>query len=152
MQNVFLLSYEVKHSAGLFGLLLIICVLAGCRQETQGMELQRRSCVIHQSPHGWCVCMYFINILFLFSEIFLRVFAASVSFFVDCRQQPAQRDYGNKMYYKLKQHQRNQYNKGSQVISICLPTFSLLNELLRYIKPNTTDALVGALQYGLELL
>ena len=43
-------------------------------------------------------------------------------------------------------------SKGSQVISIGLPAYSLLNELLvlRSIKSNSTGLLLGTLQYGLQ--
>ncbi|CAN6922017.1 unnamed protein product [Brassica oleracea] len=33
------------------------------------------------------------------------------------------------------------YNKDSQVVIIALPAYSLLNELLRYIKSSSTDLL-----------
>ncbi|CAN6888283.1 unnamed protein product [Brassica oleracea] len=43
-------------------------------------------------------------------------------------------DYGNERYYILKEAK---YNKGSQVVIIALPAYSLLNELLRYIKSSS---------------
>ncbi|KAH0873600.1 hypothetical protein HID58_070962 [Brassica napus] len=50
------------------------------------------------------------------------------------------RDYGNERDHKLKGHRGS---KGSQVISIGLPAYSLLNELLRSIKSNSTGLLLG---------
>ncbi|WZZ48440.1 hypothetical protein YC2023_048547 [Brassica napus] len=40
------------------------------------------------------------------------------------------------------------YNKGSQVVIIALPAYSLLNELLCYIKSSSIGLLLGTLQYG----
>ncbi|KAH0881391.1 hypothetical protein HID58_068785, partial [Brassica napus] len=51
--------------------------------------------------------------------------------FVECMQHG---DYGNERYYILKEAK---YNKGSQVVIIALPAYSLLNELLRYIKSSS---------------
>ncbi|KAF3606243.1 hypothetical protein DY000_02051258 [Brassica cretica] len=56
--------------------------------------------------------------------------------FVECMQH---RDYGNERYYILKEAK---YNKGSQVVIIALPAYSLLNELLRYIKSSSTGMLL----------
>ena len=42
-------------------------------------------------------------------------------------------------------------SKGSQVISIGLPAYSLLNELLRSIKSNSTGLLLGTLQYYISV-
>ncbi|WZZ62953.1 hypothetical protein YC2023_063060 [Brassica napus] len=63
-------------------------------------------------------------------KVVLRRFLLDAHF-VECMQHG---DYGNERYYILKEAK---YNKGSQVVIIALPAYSLLNELLRYIKSSS---------------
>ncbi|KAH0854592.1 hypothetical protein HID58_063684 [Brassica napus] len=58
--------------------------------------------------------------------------------FVECRRG----DYGNERIIYSNNIKEAKYNKGRQVVIIALPAYSLLSEILRYIKSSSTDDIV----------
>ncbi|WZZ48408.1 hypothetical protein YC2023_048515 [Brassica napus] len=58
--------------------------------------------------------------------------------FVECRRG----DYGNERIIYSNNIKEAKYNKGRQVVIIALPAYSLLSEILRYIKSSSTGLLL----------